>query len=327
MTLFFYFTVSADWCKRDIIPDRSLLREYPSVIKFVIGHRGDKNPVLKVYLLNDDNNAKLFFRNKFSEYARIEYVHIKSKERLDKIETIKFYEEKAPGIDAPTIKELKKIIQEHGDKIFARYSNVVGLKISNVRCDGDIKKDEPCIVLYCLDKTLIPFGENPLPESLGGWPCDIREDIVMLGLRCPTNCRNQNLPELGCSIGRPTTDGSGSVGFYYKSQIESDRFRCGFLTASHVALDCFEDLYDKSLLSNNDDLRHRQFSIYHPSREDCRSSQHIGDVAESFLGNMSSGSSDQSGLDIAVVESNIFADEGLVYFAFISKLINSYGQQ
>lgn len=316
ITLFFYLTVSADWCKRDIIPDRSVLQKYPSVTNFMIGHRGDKNPVLKVYLLNDDNNAELFFREKYSKYARIECVHIKKKKMLDKIETIKFYEEKAPAIDAPTIKELKKIIQEHGEKIYARYSNVVGLKISNVRCVGDITKDEPCIVLYCLDKTLVPFGENPLPDSLGGWPCDIREDSVMLG-QCRSKCTNQSFPELGCSIGSSTTNGSGSVGFYYKSQITSDRFKCGFLTASHVALDFFEDFYNKSLLSTYKDLRQMTFSIYHPSREDCRSGKKIGKVVESFLGNKPSGSSDQSGLDIAVVESNVFAEKGVLYFVFI----------
>lgn len=316
MTLFFYFTVSADWCKRDIIPNRSLLQKYPSVTNFMIGHRGDKNPVLKVYLLNDDKKAELFFRKKYSKYARIECVHIKKKEMLDKIETLKFYEEKAPAIDAPTIKELKKIIQEHGEKIYARYSNVVGLKISNVRCVGGIKKDEPCIVLYCLDKTLIPFGENPLPDSLGGWPCDIREDIVMLG-QCLSNCTNQRLPELGCSIGSSTTGGSGSVGFYYKSQITSDRFKCGFLTASHVVLGLFEDFYKTSLLSRYFDLRQKTFSIYHPSREDSKSGKKIGKVVASYLGNIPSGSSDQSGLDIAVVESNVFAEKGVLYFVFI----------
>lgn len=55
------------------------------------------------------------------------------------------------------------------------------MKISNVRCVGDIIKDELCIVLYCLDKILIFFGENLLLDFFGGWFCDIREDSVMLG--------------------------------------------------------------------------------------------------------------------------------------------------
>lgn len=204
----FFFTVFKDWCKRDFIPDRSsFLKNYPSVIKFMIGHRGDKKPVLKVYLRNDDKNAELFFKNCCSNDTLIECVHKKTKEMLDKIKTIRLYEEEAPAIDTHTIKQLKKIIEDNGEKIYARYSNVVGLQISNVRCVGGIKKEEPCIVLYCLDKTIIPYGEHPLPESLEGWPCDIREDIVMLGSRrCPTNCPfpEQNFPELGCSIGRPT---------------------------------------------------------------------------------------------------------------------------
>lgn len=100
---------------------------------------------------------------------------------FDKIEILKFYEEKVFVIDVLIIKELKKIIQEYGEKIYVRYLNVVGLKISNVRCVGGIKKDELCIVLYCLDKILLFFGENLLLDFFGGWFCDIREDIVMLG--------------------------------------------------------------------------------------------------------------------------------------------------
>lgn len=55
------------------------------------------------------------------------------------------------------------------------------MKISNVRCVGGIKKEELCIVLYCLDKMIIFYGEYLLLEFFEGWFCDIREDIVMLG--------------------------------------------------------------------------------------------------------------------------------------------------
>lgn len=321
----FFFTVFRDWCKRDFIPDRSsFLKNYPSVIKFMIGHRGDKKPVLKVYLRNDDKNAELFFKNCCSNDTLIESVHKKTKEMLDKIKTIRLYEEEAPAIDTHTIKQLKKIIEDNGEKIYARYSNVVGLQISNVRCVGGIKKEEPCIVLYCLDKTIIPYGEHPLPESLEGWPCDIREDIVMLGSRrCPTNCPfpEQNFPELGCSIGRPLSDESGSVGFFYKSTNPRNRFKRGFFTASHVAVAGFEDLYDKSHLSKNRHQFPSDLKIVHPSWEDYKIGNRdntIGVVVESFLGNMSCRSSEtnKSGLDFAVVESNTWT-KGVLYLVYI----------
>lgn len=63
MTNLFYVSVFEDWCKREIIDDKSQLHEYPSVIKYIIGHRGNNKPVLKVYLRNDDEKAKEFFKN------------------------------------------------------------------------------------------------------------------------------------------------------------------------------------------------------------------------------------------------------------------------
>lgn len=76
----------------------------------MIGYRGDKNLVLKVYFLNDDKKVELFFRKKYLKYVWIECVYIKKKEMFDKIEILKFYEEKVFVIDVLIIKELKKII-------------------------------------------------------------------------------------------------------------------------------------------------------------------------------------------------------------------------
>lgn len=38
-----FIPVFNDWCKREIIDDKTQLQKYPSVIKYIIGHRGDKN--------------------------------------------------------------------------------------------------------------------------------------------------------------------------------------------------------------------------------------------------------------------------------------------
>lgn len=122
-----------DWCKRDIIPKISLLQKHPSVIQYIIGHRGDGKPVLKVYLCNNDAEARKIFEKSCSEDTKIEYVFVENNRKiLKEIESIKFYEKKAPAIDTPTMNHLKNIIQEYGEQVFARYSNVVGLQISNV---------------------------------------------------------------------------------------------------------------------------------------------------------------------------------------------------
>lgn len=311
-----------DWCKRDIIPKISLLQKHPSVIQYIIGHRGDGKPVLKVYLCNNDAEAKMFFEKSCSKDTKIEYVFVENNRKiLKEIESIKFYEKKAPAIDTPTMNHLKNIILEYGEQVFARYSNVVGLQISNVRCMGKIPKEEPCIVLYCLDKTIIPFGENLLPESLRGWPCDIREDIFMLGSRaysCPTNCLSPNQPGLGCSIGKPFVMDSGSVGFFYKSTNPTNGYGCGFLTASHVAVNGFEELHlNNSLLSMNHLLSLRNHIVVHPSHEDCGSVNRdntVGKVVESFCGNYEL---NQFGMDFAVVKCDNWRIEGAFkLFAF-----------
>lgn len=313
-----FIPVFNDWCKREIIDDKTQLQKYPSVIKYIIGHRGDKKPVLKVYLRNDDEKAKSFFEQCCPNDTHIEFVHVgKTEEKLKEVKDMQRYEKNAPAIDAPTMNQLNEIIEDQGEKIFARHSNVVGLQISNVRCVGDLKKEEPCIVLYCLDKTLIPFGEKPLPESLGGWPCNVREDIVMLGARrCPTNCTfpKQNMFMQGCSIGRPSVNESGSVGFFYTSTNPKNTFGSGFLTASHVAVNGFELLYNRSLLSLNNTLCSQDHDIVHPSWEDYNANNNdnkVGKVVESFIGNYNSGSS--FGLDFAVVKCENDRKEGVLF--------------
>lgn len=93
---------------------------------------------------------------------------------------------------------MKKIIQKYKDEIYARYSADIGIGMSQVRFDEEILLIEPSIVLYCLDRKLIPFWEKPLPKKVKKWPCGTREDFVMFR-HCPT-ASNGKLPKPGCSI-------------------------------------------------------------------------------------------------------------------------------
>lgn len=59
-----------------------------------------------------------------------------------------------------------------------------------------------CIVLYCLDKNIVLFGENIMLSFIGGYFYDLREDFVMLEI-CFNICLFLDIDffEFGCSIG------------------------------------------------------------------------------------------------------------------------------
>lgn len=200
----FFIPVFNDWCKREIIDDKSQLQKYPSVIKYIIGHRGDKKPVLIVYLRNDDEIAKSFFEKCCSNDTHIEFVHVgKTEEKLKEVKDMQSYEKNAPAIDAPTMNQLNE-----------------------------------------------------------------------------------------------TTNTFGS----------------GFLTASHVAVNGSELLYNRSLLSLNNTIYYQDHDILHPSMEDYNAKNNdnkVGKVVESFIGNYNSDSS--FGLDFAVVKCENDRKEGVFF--------------
>lgn len=297
-----------EWLKRDVIIDKSVLEMHPSIIKYITGYidRDDKKQVVKVYLHGDDKKAENSFKDccKISADTYFEFVNVeKSIGEKKEVEELKQRERKAPAVDNSTRKQLKQIIQEYGDKIYARHSNVVGIRIGKARRVGDTIQEHPCLVLYCLDKYLIPFGEKPLPDAIAGWPCDIREDFVRFGI-CPNRCfaSKQNLPDPGCSIGIPSDDSSGSVGFLIESKDPLNTFEFGFLTASHVAVKRFEQLYHDGKLLSMHFLKHNNHFIVHPSWIDNEHIDHeVGKVVESFCGNYGL---NKIGLDFAVIASS-----------------------
>lgn len=326
--LFFQLTEIEEWLKRDVIIDKSVLKMHPSIIKYITGYidRDDKKQVVKVYLHGDDKKAENSFKDccKISADTYFEFVNVeKSIGEKKEVEELKQRERKAPAVDNSTRKQLKQIIQEYGDKIYARHSNVVGIRIGKARRVGDTIQEHPCLVLYCLDKYLIPFGEKPLPDAIAGWPCDIREDFVRFGI-CPNRCfaSKQNLPDPGCSIGIPSDDSSGSVGFLIESKDPLNTFEFGFLTASHVAVKRFEQLYHDGKLLSMHFLKHNNHFIVHPSWIDNEHIDHeVGKVVESFCGNYGL---NKIGLDFAVIASSHCRNGGIfrlmVYIIQIFKI-------
>lgn len=164
-----------------------------------------KKQVVKVFLNCEDKESEMFFKSccDLSKDLQFEFVNVeKFKEKNKEVEQLKLRECEAPPVDNITRKQLKQIIQDHGEKIYGLFSNVVGINTSNARRVSNSIKEEPCIVLYCLDKSLIPFGEKRLPESIAGWPCDIREDFVRFG-RCPETAppKTEVFPTLVVALG------------------------------------------------------------------------------------------------------------------------------
>lgn len=320
--LFFFFTEIEEWHKTEFIRKSLELQKYPSIIKYIAGRRDDKKEVVKVYLLEDNEEAKEFFV-KCCEVSRdtiFEFVNVNKLKQSQTVDEIKETERKPRSVDNSKRKELLQIIRKNRKKIFARHSNVIGIRIGNVRQKRDLIEEQTCIILYCLDKTLIPFGEKPLPDSIEGWPCDVKENFFMLGI-CPQNCpsTNKDFPELGCSIGIHSKNGSGSVGFLY----ESRKYGSGFLTASHVAIgNCHELHVDNRLLSNHP-LGREKHLIVHPSWSDNKKNNRtVGEVVESFYGEYKLSEELYEGLDFAAVKINSCRKGGKCSYTCVSQILS-----
>lgn len=152
---------------------------------------------MKVYLSGVvDEEAKTFIKThcKVSNETAFEFINV------DDIDENQEEEEINPAVAESTIADAMQIIRENGEKILAKYSNVIGIRVGQTRSH--------CITLYCLDRTIVPFGEHPLPKFIEGRPCNVREDFFILGT-CPLNCTDE-LPKPGCSIGVPERQGAGS---------------------------------------------------------------------------------------------------------------------
>lgn len=315
-----YFAVIKEWEQRDIIKDKSSLQNHPSIVKFIVGHKGDRKPVVKVFTRGDEETTKSFFISccNVSKDTKFEFENVQDTNKLyDDDEKVTYVSDKRKS------KDLKEFIQRNAKKIYAKYSNIVGIRISCGSRFGDTETDSHGIILYCLDKSIIPFGENPLPKHLSGWPCIHREDFFMFG-KCPEDClsTNDKLPVPGCSIGIPLCAWLGSVGFLYESINPNNEFGSGFLTASHVAIKDFKELYHDETPLSNDSLRSKKYLIVHPT---CQNDQHVGntnehyqvvgEVVESFIGNF--GTSGKS-LDIAIVRSGVDRKESKYFLLYFS---------
>uniref|UniRef100_A0A8W8NZR8 Peptidase S1 domain-containing protein n=1 Tax=Magallana gigas TaxID=29159 RepID=A0A8W8NZR8_MAGGI len=160
--------------------------------------------------------------------------------------------------------------------------------------DNSTLRKNSSIVTFIADKSIIPFGEKPIPNRINGCNCDIRENIILFG-SCD-DCGEENANP-GCSVGMTFSSIFGSAGFLANSTRTDET---GFLTAAHVAVRKLEKLYlANALLSICNDGDESNVivhpSVYHANLHGLQS-RRIGEVRESYFGNYQS-----AGMDAAFV--------------------------
>nr|XP_034322816.1 uncharacterized protein LOC117688713 [Crassostrea gigas] len=285
-----------EWKKRNAF--KNLFQKHPSVLTYLAGTRNGSS-VVKVFLTGQGKRDDELKLHENYPAVNFEFVDVDTgcKDILKNMENIEKLEQSGPEIDNETHEKMKEVIKRHAEQIFANHSSVIGIEISNVMSRHDKMRNELCIVLLCLDESILPYGESPLPENLDGYPCDIRKEFVRFG-HC-VGCQTLNI---GCSIGIPLVKLAGSVGFFVKSNDSiQGNFKSGFLTAAHVAIKPCAELYEhKSLLSQNP-LANMSHEIVHPSYADNSANVVIGKVIESFFGNYGRNG---TGIDAAFIQTN-----------------------
>lgn len=301
--------------KIPVVVESSIFEKNSSILHFLSGYKDDEI-ITKVFICGDskeEDKAKKDFKEACDpKETHIEYVNV-DKNSEEVMKEAKEIEEKENenDIDEEKRLELEEVIERNEENIFKSHSTVIGLGCSSVRCKGKQILPEPCIVIYCLDKNIVPFGEKPLPNSIDGVDCDHREDFARFSTCCATTAAHTNI-ELGCSIGRDEINDAGSAGFL----AESARNECGFLTAAHVAISNPYKLYTYNvLLSDSSYPNDTEHVIVHPSFYDApRANQRVGKVTEAFIGNYKG-----KGLDFAFVQSYIQRKEGMNMFYLVNQ--------
>lgn len=283
------FSEASIWERRHVIKDIKALKENDSIISFIAGLENDET-VVKVLLRYPDRNAVKVFKDNL----KIKFVTIadKNKEMSDEMNIIRLKEDISTILEPERIR-LRDIIYSNADRLYANHSTIVGIGISNVMSINGIIIYTPCIVIYCSDKSIIPFGEKPLPNRIGGCLCDIRENIILFGA---CNACGEENANPGCSVGMTFSSAFGSAGFLAKTKTDET----GFLTAAHVAIRNLEKLYlaEAFLSTCNEDDESNVIvhpSLHHANLHNIQCTL-VGEVIESYCGNYQT-----KGMDAAFV--------------------------
>ncbi|XP_078327892.1 uncharacterized protein LOC111115434 [Crassostrea virginica] len=274
--------------KTDAATNRKrILRMFPSVLTYIVG-KIKNEPVVKVFLKREDTEAENDFRQSFHRHT-MQFVNVtkQMEETLQKAPQVKIQTQ----MDKDIRKRLGEIIESQSRTLLANHSQIIRISAGNM--PEGTSAGKPCIVIHCLDKKLIPTGEQELPKELEGYPVCIQEGFVMFGF-----CDGCETLKNGCSIGRSSDMVSGSIGFFAVRKPGQLKEEKGFLTAAHVALPSINEIYEAKTLFTELNLGSSIHEIVHPSWEDSNSAKTIGKVSEAFCGNYGHSS---IGIDAAFV--------------------------
>ncbi|XP_061180638.1 uncharacterized protein LOC133189251 [Saccostrea echinata] len=130
-------------------------------------------------------------------------------------------------------KKIEKYLEENSKDLLKKHSNLEMIMASTYRIKkGKISK-EPCIVLYCSCKGVVPINEAKFPTTIHEIKTDVREGFFHLecnfnGDVCAVSKDLLNPLRMGASIGKEGEQIEGTLGGFVKS---NDEF--GFITCAH----------------------------------------------------------------------------------------------
>ena len=283
--------VIEEWTKREIVPDRErLFRRFPSFLTLIAGKRKGRS-IVEVFLRDSDKKADIldYLKERCKLSFDVEFYASDVSERrqreTESSEKVKHNKEMNPlsEVEKHTMGNMRKLVQIHEDILLANYSNLVGIGVSRI-VDG-IRCGKPCIVLHCLDKTIVPFGENMLPKFIEGYPVEVQENLYTFAYceTCPPIDYHCSIGTLHFENGKTYTR-EGSVGFFVNNRLDSHG--SGFLTAAHVV---FSQTQLKHIYNSKDIFckadEEDNYKILHQSKADKKTFEVIGQVNKAFFGN------------------------------------------
>lgn len=306
--------------KGKLVQDRErLFCKFPSIRTLIAGKREGRS-IVEVFLRDNDKKADIndYLKEIYDDSFDVQFYPPDVSERRQKetesSEKVKHIKEMNPlsEVEKHTMGHMRKLVQIHEDILLANYSNLVGIGVSRI-VDGS-RCGKPCIVLHCLDKTIVPFGENMLPKFIEGYPVEVQENLYSFAYceTCPPIDYHCGICTLYYKNGE-TYIREGSVGFFVKNR--SDSHGSGFLTAAHVVL-CKKQLdhmyksKDMFCKADEDD----KYKILHQSKADKKKDEVIGQVNKALFGNCNTtpnGVNRLVGIDAAYVKFTSSIQKGM----------------
>ena len=146
----------------------------PSLLTYIAGRKSCL-PVVKVFMSYEDENDKKIISKICGERKghNFEIIYViashQFKQKSENTRNRMELEETASSKDIEMMQKLHRIIQRQSEKLMARHSTVIAIGVDRNQ------NGFPIIVLYCLDKLIIPFGEKKIPEYLEDEKVEIRD--------------------------------------------------------------------------------------------------------------------------------------------------------